>query len=51
MLRNACQEKDVEVGAYDEQILGWLARWEPQAYTVVAGLIARVRMTGEAAHS
>ena len=48
MLRAACEEADVELGAYDLQILAWLAGWEPQVCAVVAGLITRARSHGEA---
>lgn len=48
MLRAACEEADVELGAYDLRILAWLAGWGPQICAVVAGLIARARSHGEA---
>ena len=48
MLRAACEGADVELGAYDLQILAWLAGWEPQVCAVVAGLITRARSHGEA---
>jgi hypothetical protein len=47
MLRAACEEADVELGAYDLRILAWLAGWEPQVCAVVAGLITRARSHGE----
>ena len=48
MLRAACEKADVELGAYDLRILSWLAGWEPQACAVIAGLITRARIGGEA---
>jgi hypothetical protein len=37
----ACEEAGVEVGAYDRQVLEWLAGWEPAAAQIVIGLITR----------
>lgn len=36
----------VQAGAYDHEIVRWLARYEPQMVAVVAGLIARARQAG-----
>jgi hypothetical protein len=41
MLLQACEAVGVELGAYDHQILAWLAGFEPQACAVIAGLIGR----------
>ncbi len=41
MLRAACEEADVELGAYDLRILAWLAGWEPQVCVVVASVHSR----------
>jgi hypothetical protein len=40
-LRDVCEEAGVELGAYDERIVDWLSRWEPQAVQVIVGLISR----------
>jgi hypothetical protein len=45
MLEEACEAAGVELGAYDHQILLWLAGFEPQACAVIAGLIARARQS------
>lgn len=37
----ACDEVGVELGAYDERVLSWLARGEAGAVQVIADLIAR----------
>lgn len=41
MLEQACAAAHVELGAYDQRILAWLAQWEPQTCAVIAGLITR----------
>jgi hypothetical protein len=41
ILDGACTAAGVEVGAYDHEMIGWLAQWEPETCMVVAGLIAR----------
>lgn len=38
----------IEVGAYDERILQWLADHEPSTVAVVCGLISRARTAGRA---
>ena len=43
MLDEACGAASVELGAYDHQIIVWLARFEPTACAVIAGLITRAR--------
>jgi hypothetical protein len=48
MLRAACEGADVELGAYDLRILSWLAGWEPQICAVIAGLVTRASIGGEA---
>ncbi len=40
-LENACAAAGVNLGAYDHQVMLWLAGWEPSTVAVVAGLIAR----------
>ena len=40
-LHEACVAAGVELGAYDERIVSWIARWEPQAVQVIVGLISR----------
>jgi hypothetical protein len=41
MLTAACEAAGVELGAYDERVIGWLAGWEDETCAVVAGLITR----------
>jgi len=41
LLTRACAGAGVELGAYDHQILRWLAGWEPGTCAVIAGLITR----------
>jgi hypothetical protein len=50
ILRGACQDAGVELGEYDARVLAWLAGWGPVECAVIAGLITRARMAGEAAH-
>jgi hypothetical protein len=40
-VRQACADAGVDLGAYDERVIDWLARWEPQAVQVIVGLISR----------
>jgi hypothetical protein len=40
-LESACAGLDL--GAYDRQIIGWLAGWEPATVAVLCGLISRAR--------
>jgi hypothetical protein len=49
LLGEACQAAGVEVGAYDDRILVWLAGFEPETCAVVAGLITRAHEAGRAA--
>lgn len=51
MLLSACEKAGVTLGAYDRRILVWLAGFEPQAATAVAGIVIRaaVRSPGEVA--
>ena len=41
LLESACRIAGVQLGAYDSQIVVWLAGWEPWTCAVVAGLITR----------
>ncbi len=41
LLESACTAAGVTVGAFDHEILLWLARYEPEMCAVVAGLITR----------
>ena len=41
LLEDACTVAGVQLGAYDQRILRWLAGWEPATCAVVAGLISR----------
>ncbi|MFA1548091.1 hypothetical protein [Actinomadura chokoriensis] len=43
MLLRTCAENGVELGAYDREVLRWLAGLAPEKAQVVASLIARVR--------
>jgi len=43
LLEDTCRAAGVELGAFDHQIVRWLAGWEPAAVAVVAGLIGRAR--------
>lgn len=49
LLEGACQAAGVKLGAYDHQILLWLAGWEPWTCVVVAGLITRAHRAGQEA--
>lgn len=40
-MQAVCAEAGVELGEYDERIIRWLAKWEPQAVQVIVGLISR----------
>ena len=46
LLDQACQAAGVQVGAYDHEILVWLAGFEPETCAVVAGLITRASQAG-----
>jgi hypothetical protein len=41
LLEEACIAVGVQLGAYDQRILLWLAGWEPSTCAVIAGLISR----------
>jgi hypothetical protein len=45
-LEDACSAAGVELGAYDHQILLWLADYPPAVVAVVAGLIGRANGPG-----
>lgn len=40
-LREALTAAGVELGAYDQTTIMWVAGWEPQLVTVITGWIAR----------
>jgi hypothetical protein len=40
-LEQACKVAGVELGAFDERILRWLAGWENETVQVIIGLISR----------
>ncbi len=40
-LSEAVTAAGVELGPYDQRIVDWLARWEPQTVEVIAALIER----------
>jgi hypothetical protein len=46
LLEDACRSAGIQLGAYDDQILLWLAGWEPWVCAVVAGLIIRAHAAG-----
>jgi hypothetical protein len=46
MLAQAAEAAGVELGAYDDRILHWLAGWEPTTCAVLAGIISRARVAG-----
>ena len=45
-LHAACAAAGVELGAYDREVLEWLAGWEPDMAQVVIGLIGRAHAAG-----
>lgn len=45
-VEQACADTGVELGAYDQRILRWLAGWEPEVAQVVIGLIRRAHQSG-----
>jgi hypothetical protein len=47
LLLSACEKAGVTLGAYDRRILVWLAGFEPQAATAVAGVIVRAAARSE----
>jgi hypothetical protein len=42
---------NVELGAYDQQILDWVADWDTDVAVAIASLITRARQAGQAASS
>jgi hypothetical protein len=46
MLRESCAAARVALGAFDAQIVSWLAGWEPGTCAVIAGLIGRAYRAG-----
>lgn len=48
MLGRALEAAGVEMGRYDDRIVEWLSRWEPETVAVVAGWIARAHAAGQA---
>jgi hypothetical protein len=46
MLFDAIESAGIELGAYDEKMVSWLAGWEPTTCAVVAGLIIRAHAAG-----
>ena len=46
MLRESCAAAGVALGAFDAQIVSWLAGWEPGTCAVIAGLIGRAHLAG-----
>ena len=41
VLKDACRSAGVELGEYDQSVLGWLAGFEPQSCQAVAEIIRR----------
>lgn len=41
LMLDAISAAGVELGAYDRQVVEWLAGWEPSTCAVLAGLITR----------
>ena len=48
LLEGACRAAGVQLGAYDEGVLVWLAGLEPWTCAVIAGLITRAHEAGKA---
>jgi hypothetical protein len=48
LLDAACRAAGVDVGAYDDVILGWLSYYEPATCVVIAGLIRRAHAAARA---
>lgn len=40
-LLGACAEQGLEMGAYDREVLKWIARQKPEAAQVIVGLVRR----------
>jgi hypothetical protein len=47
LLMTAVEGTGVRLGAYDRDIMVWLAAAEPQVAAVVAGLVARAHQAGQ----
>ncbi len=47
LLLDALAAAGVYLGAYDHQIVLWLAQWEPQVCAVIAGWIERASQAAE----
>jgi hypothetical protein len=47
ILEDALTAAGVELGAYDQRIVNWLAGWEAQTCAVIAGLITRAHAAGQ----
>lgn len=47
LLTEACHDAGVELGAYDDGILAWLAQFEDSTCAVIAGLITRAHTSGK----
>jgi hypothetical protein len=48
LLCEALSAAGVDLGAFDHQVVTWLAGWEPQVCAVIAGLITRAHQAGKA---
>jgi hypothetical protein len=46
MLRESCVAAGVALGAFDAQVVSWLAGWELGTCAVIAGLISRAHVAG-----
>ncbi|SDH66854.1 hypothetical protein SAMN05421505_12010 [Sinosporangium album] len=44
----ACEQAGVDLGAYDRQVVEWLAMWEPSTVQVMIGIISRAHQAGRA---
>jgi hypothetical protein len=47
MLCEALAAAGVDLGAFDHQVVTWLAGWEAQTVAVVAGWITRAHQAGK----
>lgn len=41
MIADALTEADIELGAWDQSVVTWLSRWEPQVVAVIASWVTR----------
>ena len=48
ILNEACTAASVDLGAYDDRILTWLAGWGPETCAVIAALLSRALAAGRA---